>query len=178
MRNWSDSWKHDLLRVFIHSTRQMCRSKPRHKVKTYNLIPPRGSHRAPTTLNFQLKCQSRSTSVTSYLISPSPPVSDAQRDKHFSHSASPLWNVLFFSLWIQPWNSASVISVSLCWHGGSHREASPDYWTDVFNLAVSVDIICLRCTRGHRYTAALTAETNTLGSGGNISVCTASLHHS
>lgn len=42
--------------------------------------------------------------------------------------------------------AASAIRVSLCWQTG------PDYWTDVFHLALSVDTSCLHCMRGQHYT--------------------------
>lgn len=58
------------------------RFKPWQKLKTRNSILFHGSCRATTAQASQLKRQAGSTSVTSYLISPSPPVSDTERELH------------------------------------------------------------------------------------------------
>lgn len=55
------------------------------------------------------------------------------------------------------------ISVPRCRHGADHRQARPDYRTDVFHLALSADTSCLRRMRGQHYTAALRAEPETRG---------------
>lgn len=139
-RGWGSGQKQDWLHVLIHVTHMKSRFQPWQKLKTHNSILFHGSCRATTAQASQLKRHCGSTSVTSYLISPVTP-SVGHREG------------IFFSLW--RWRgggseagAASPISVSPCWHDADRREAAPDYRTDVFHLALSVDTSCLLCMRG------------------------------
>lgn len=109
---------------------------------------------------FELKRQSRSASVSTYLTSWSPSVLDTKKDKHFTHSASHLRNTPFFPLWRRGLGAeaASVIIVSPCWHGIDHRDADPGSWTDVIHLALSVDTSSLHCMQRQHFTVTLRAE--------------------
>lgn len=81
-RGWGSGQKQDWLHVLIHVTHMKSRFKPWQKLKTRNSILFHGSCRGTTAQASQLKRQGGSTSVTSYLISPSPPVSDTERELH------------------------------------------------------------------------------------------------
>lgn len=146
-RGWGSGQKQDWLHVLIHVTHMKSRFKPWQKLKTRNSILFHGSCRGTTAQASQLKRQGGSTSVTSYLISPSPPVSDTERELHsfcFITQKGPL----LLPVEMEGGGSASAISVSPCWHDADRREAAPDYRTDVFHLALSVDTSCLHCMRG------------------------------
>lgn len=164
-------------RFWFLLTHLKCRSEPRREVTTHKLNPSHGSCGAGLSIK-----TSESLSLSDILsdFPVAPPVSNTQREKPFAHSASPLRNVLFLSPWSR--GVCSAISVSPRWHGADRREAAPDYRTDVFHLALSVDTSCLRCMRGQHYRAAPRAGAQTpdwnLNSASDVSLWAAASRHS
>ena len=162
---------------------RICGADFSRKRKLITQIPSPGSQRAAAAGRAsQLTRQRGSTSVTSYLISVSPPVSDSRREKPLTRSAeeslsSPRgvggleWELLVRSAW--PGADMALTAAKSLQTTGQM----------CFIWALSVDTSCLRCMRRQHYTAAPKAEAETPDLKpelwpGTFSLCAAVTHHS